>query len=202
MKKILALLLAAVFLAGSAMAAELGALLPSGAAIEQIDETNFRATTESGEVLLLSLDESGSPVSLTTEVPAGIPAAETSRDMAEAAVLLEYPSARVLTANRPESGGMSVAFLTESWSGTALVHGDRIVSRALSSGLFIDGETLTWDGARAALLLLRPGAVIDELELDEDDGLLLYEGEAHLDNTEYEFELSARTGRLLEWEAD
>ena len=45
-------------------------------------------------------------------------------------------------------------------------------------------------------------AVIDELELDEDDGLLLYEGEVYIGSSEYEFELSAKTGRLLEWEAN
>ena len=38
--------------------------------------------------------------------------------------------------------------------------------------------------------------------MDEDDGMLLYEGDAWLDGQEYEFELDARTGRLLEWERD
>ena len=202
MKKLLILLLAALFLAVPALAEELGALLPSGAAIEKIDETAFRITTESGEVMLLELDEAGAPVSLVTETPANLPAAETSREAAEAAVLAEYPGARILFADKPESGGMSIAFLTENWSGTAVVHGDSIVSRSLNSGIFVDGEYLTYDGARAALLLLRPGALIDELELDEDDGLLLYEGEAYTGSSEYEFELSARTGRLLEWEAN
>lgn len=201
-KKILLLLLAAVLLAVSALAEEFHALLPAGAVIEENDGTQLRAALESGEVLLLSVDESGAPVSLVTETPADLPAVETVRDAAEAAVLAEYPGARILLADVPESGGMVISFLTENWSGVALVHGDRIVSRELVFGRFIDGEYLTYAGARAALLLLRPDAVIDELELDEDDGLLLYEGEAYIGRSEYEFELSARTGKLLEWEAN
>lgn len=198
-KKILVLLLAAV-LCACASAEELHALLPAGAVIEENDGMQLRAVAGSGEVLLLSLNETGAPVSLVTETPADLPAVETARDAAEAAVLAEYSGARILTADVPESGGMVISFLTENLSGTALVHGDQIVSRELVFGRFIDGEYLTYDGARAALLLLRPDAVIDEIERDEDDGLLLYEGEAYIGRSEYEFELSARTGKLLEWE--
>jgi len=61
---------------------------------------------------------------------------------------------------------------------------------------------LTFAGASQTLSLLRPGAQLDSLEMDEDDGMLLYEGDAWLDGQEYEFELDARTGRLLEWERD
>lgn len=202
MKKILAMLLAALVLAVPALAEEFAALLPAGAAVEKVDEALFRVTALSGEVMLLALDEDGAPVSLVTETPADAPAAEVSRDAAEEAVRLEYPGARVLAAEALEGGGMSVAMLTDALCGAVEVRGDGIVSRALSFGEFVDGEYLTYDGARAAILLLRPGAVIDELELDEDDGLLLYEGEVYIGSSEYEFELSAKTGRLLEWEAN
>ena len=40
------------------------------------------------------------------------------------------------------------------------------------------------------------------MDLDDDDGMLVYEGDAWLDGQEYEFELDAHTGRLLEWERD
>ena len=61
---------------------------------------------------------------------------------------------------------------------------------------------LTFAGASQTLLLLRPGAQLDGMDLDEDDGLLVYEGDAYLDGQEYEFEIDARTGCLLEWERD
>ena len=41
-----------------------------------------------------------------------------------------------------------------------------------------------------------------ELELDEDDSRLIYEGELFYDNTEYEFQIDAYSGAVLEWESD
>lgn len=41
-----------------------------------------------------------------------------------------------------------------------------------------------------------------EFELDRDDGRVTYEGEYRVDWTEYEFEMDAYTGSILEWEAD
>ena len=37
------------------------------------------------------------------------------------------------------------------------------------------------------------------LHLDYDDGRAYYEGEVYLNNTEYEFEMNASTGEILEW---
>ena len=41
-----------------------------------------------------------------------------------------------------------------------------------------------------------------EFKLDRDDGRVTYEGEYRVDWTEYEFEMDAYTGSILEWEAD
>ena len=71
-----------------------------------------------------------------------------------------------------------------------------------TSRLAIANGQLTFAGASQTLSLLRPGAQLDGMEMDEDDGFLLYEGDAYLDGQEYEFELDAHTGRLLEWERD
>lgn len=56
--------------------------------------------------------------------------------------------------------------------------------------------------AKQILLEKVPGATIKELELDTDDGRLIYEGELRKGQTEYEFEMDADTGRFLEWEED
>ena len=38
-----------------------------------------------------------------------------------------------------------------------------------------------------------------EIELDEDDGYWKYEGEIHYNGKEYEFELNAENGKIMEW---
>ena len=40
------------------------------------------------------------------------------------------------------------------------------------------------------------------MELDRDDGRMVYEGECRKGQMEYEFKLDAQTGAILEWEED
>ena len=49
-----------------------------------------------------------------------------------------------------------------------------------------------------------PGASEDDvyLELDYDDGTMLYEGEIFYDSYEYEFEINAETGEIESWERE
>ena len=49
-----------------------------------------------------------------------------------------------------------------------------------------------------------PGASEDDLylELDYDDGKLIYEGEILYDSYEYEFEINAETGEMESWEKE
>ena len=47
-----------------------------------------------------------------------------------------------------------------------------------------------------------PGATITSIELDEDDGLAVYEGEAVKDGTEYDFKVNAQNGTLISWEKE
>lgn len=49
-----------------------------------------------------------------------------------------------------------------------------------------------------------PGASAQNvrIELDEDDGRLKYEGELYYNHVEYEFEVNAETGEILEWSED
>lgn len=69
-------------------------------------------------------------------------------------------------------------------------------------GSYTDGSVLTQDAAIAALTSLKPGAEIVKIELDEDDGRSIWEGDASLDGKHYEFELDAVSGTLIEWERD
>lgn len=194
MKKILAILLALLVMTACAGAEE---ALPAGAV-----PTEGGWLLPSGETVGLVLDESGAPLSLITVTAAASVPEETSRETAEAAVLAEYPGALVILAEAQEDGSRSASIITETLCGTVQAVGSRIVSRELRFGTFIAEGLLTADGARAALSMLRPEAAIAEIERDHDDGRILYEGEACIGGAEYEFELSASTGKLLEWERD
>ena len=196
MKKWMAFLLALLMLALPALAE-----VPERV---QVEENVYRLTVEeTGEVLLLTVDAEGNPLRLETEVPAQVEAAgEQSRVGAEEGVRQEYPTGRVLSAQLTEDGSRALAVLADDLCGMIEVCGEAIVSRALEYGEFAEDGMLTEFGAMAAMRLLRSEANIVELELDEDDGALVYEGEAYIDDVEYEFELNAHTGKLLEWEAD
>lgn len=47
-----------------------------------------------------------------------------------------------------------------------------------------------------------PGAAITKLELDYDDGKAKYEGKMYKGGIEYEFEIDAYTGKIIEWDID
>lgn len=61
---------------------------------------------------------------------------------------------------------------------------------------------ISLEQAKQLLLDKVPGAQIKELELDTDDGRLIYEGELRKGRMEYEFEMDANTGSFLEWEQE
>ncbi len=78
------------------------------------------------------------------------------------------------------------------------------------SGKFIKLEK-EWDAGRAEISAERakeiimgkfPGCTVTGLELDEYNGILKYEGEAILNNKEYEFEIDAVSGAILELEME
>lgn len=66
-------------------------------------------------------------------------------------------------------------------------------------------DTSTYIGiekVKSIVLLKAPGATIEQIELEYDDGKAKYEGKLYLNNLEYEFEINAVTGAVLDWESD
>lgn len=61
---------------------------------------------------------------------------------------------------------------------------------------------ISLEQAKQLLLDKVPGAQVKELELDTDDGRLIYEGELRKGKMEYEFEMDANTGSFLEWKQE
>lgn len=50
--------------------------------------------------------------------------------------------------------------------------------------------------------LTRSQVRFDDIELDEDDGYLIWEIEFDAGNYEYEYEINARNGSIIEWERE
>lgn len=58
------------------------------------------------------------------------------------------------------------------------------------------------DKASSIALNKAGGGAIRYIKLDRDDGRQVYEGELILDNYEYEFEIDAQSGSILDWDRD
>lgn len=73
-----------------------------------------------------------------------------------------------------------------------------------SSGISAPDNRISQEEAVAIVLERVPGASAQNvrIELDEDDGRLKYEGEIYYNHVEYEFEINAGTGEILEWSED
>lgn len=68
-----------------------------------------------------------------------------------------------------------------------------------------DYDLISEDEAKQIALNKAEGAVSDNIrtfDLDYDDGRWVYEGEIHLDEWEYEFEINAESGDVISWEKD
>lgn len=181
----------------------LAQLLP-GAEVEYTFDGQCEAVLpDTGERVRITSDASGAIIQIQTlqEALSGAASGLPERSAAEAAVHAVYPDCRILFAEDTDAG-KRLAVADVSFCGTITVSENGIVSRNLEMGEIYRDDLLTYDGAQKLLLLHRPQAQILELEFDEDDGILLYEGEALISGTEYEFEMDARSGRMLEWERD
>lgn len=63
-------------------------------------------------------------------------------------------------------------------------------------------KEITKEEAKKIALAKVPGAKKIEIEKDREDGRVVYEGEIHHNNIEYDFEIDAATGKILSWEED
>lgn len=208
MKKLFWVCLIMLLAACAACAEENAYDIPAGAVITDTQEAGpYKLADiefESGETAVLVIDvQSGEEISLTTTQAAFVLTDTVqNREDAESAVISQYPDAIMLFGEDMEVGSKKLYMITENIVGEITVHGNIIISRMLNYGDYIRDGRLTMDGALAAMHMHRPEAEFRAVELDEDDGEWCYEGEAFIDGVEYEFELNASTGKLLEWERD
>lgn len=211
LKKLLMCAMALMLLFSCALAENLPAdvqgMLPAGAAIEKTESMgNINMLTlsipDTGEVILAAWDDEGM-LFMETQTPAvcSADAAPVERGRAEELIRAAYPDCRILfSEDVPEGKRLAVA--GDSFCGSIVVADDKIHSRTLKMGEIYQNGSLTMDGALQLLALHRPEAQLRAVELDEDDGAYVYEGEALLNGEVYEFELDVSSGKLLEWERD
>lgn len=74
--------------------------------------------------------------------------------------------------------------------------GDKDTTSSAGSNLISEEK------ARAIVLAKAPGATFVEFKLERDDGIYVYEGEVRDSKYEYEFELNASTGVIIDWDKE
>ena len=130
-------------------------------------------------------------------------AQETDMQLAKDAVLARLPEAVIDYAVRERDDGRwmwSVFFTQGDLIGVCEVNEESNEMRRAQMYAMPEGG-LTAAEAMAKLSEAKGALTVTALELDWDDGMLVYDGEAELDSARYEFEMTV-TGELIEWERD
>lgn len=164
------------------------AFFPEGTEFVLTEDGGRRYETFLGDVWVVYDEEGIARGEISLAYAGDITAGEFLRE--------KWPEALIVREN--EDG---ILFVGSGIAGEGVQEDGKLVIEAVF-GEYLDETKLTAQGARAVLGFLRPGVQVTETELDSDDGMLIYEGEALVNGVEYEFEINAYTGRLLEWERD
>lgn len=85
-----------------------------------------------------------------------------------------------------------------------IISSDRDIEHYTPSTGGNSGTIISLDEARSIALKKVPGAAASDvrIHLDRDDGRQVYEGEIYYNQMEYEFEIDASTGTVIEWSAE
>lgn len=205
MKSVILLILSVLVFASAAALAE--SPLPENAvAATEVDAGAYR-------ICVYRLPETGEQLTLLSDIATGEKinlygmcetlSSDTPMDAQTASALLweMYPDALVISSADVQAM-RRLTIVAPDFLGCVFFDADGVCGRDIDFAECIRDDILTYTGALEVLRLLRPEAFVTEIELDHDDGLLLYEGEALVDGREYEFELDAYTARLLQWDRD
>ena len=101
------------------------------------------------------------------------------------------------------SSGQSSAGSSQSQSGSQQP-AQKPSDGTSQSGGSSTSQLISADKAKSIVLakIGNNSAFIKELELDRDDGIYQYEGEAYYNGYEYDFEINASSGVIIKWEVD
>lgn len=200
--------------------AEDGARVLCYASADQTAEYEL-TTDENGELLAFSYDLSNDE---------GGASAKRSEAEAGAAVLALYPDAVIQSAvleKEDQRYAYDIAFTTAEWNGMMLVNAETgvVMEYEVWTQDFFDAQSsATGEGKSDArsgatekgnakggkesadvagiIAASHPSATVLQCELDDDDGVQVYEGDAKLDGKKYEFKINAQTGEIIKWKLD
>lgn len=214
-KTFVTILLAVLFVAAVAVAEDAllnaaWSLVPADAVLTEQEaddglyEYDFRSDAARYEVLL---DKSGAAVLLKTEY-AGVKGGDEA--------VLDASAAEAAVLARADAGAaVDFSLLVQDdrrWFWTVfVVSGTDLAEYELNAqtGEMVDAEVYygasagVLPSAFAAQLAQEKGSIsLTDLELECDDGKLVYTGNASMDGKRYEFEALASDGKLIEWEKD
>lgn len=96
------------------------------------------------------------------------------------------------------SGNQEYDYEIDKATGDILSHDYDIEGGTMPQG---GGKAISIETAKADMLARVSGAGEQNIRIweDWDDGRVMYEGEIYYNNAEYEFEIDASTGQLVEW---
>ncbi|WP_425755808.1 PepSY domain-containing protein [Ihubacter sp. rT4E-8] len=86
--------------------------------------------------------------------------------------------------------------------GTTGGNGSNSGNTGNSSNSGSSSNRISYEKAKSIVLAKIPGATITKLKLEKDDGIYIYEGEAILNGYEYEFEINASSGVIIDWDKE
>ena len=216
MKRFLPMLLALCLLCGSALAltaAERDALvkpyLPADAAFarEERDDGLLELTYRTADSLAeykIKLDENDQIVQISYELrdDRGGASEALTQEQAFAVVAAAHPSATLTSARVERDDGRyeyKVLFTSPEWDGEYTLNA--------ADGTVLKYElypaTLGESDAAAAILTAKyPGATVQSVKTDTEDGRKQYEGKASYQDRVYEFAIDVESGKIVEWEID
>ena len=141
------------------------------------------------------VEEDPETVLPTATVPADTPPAATTPAVTTPAVTTPPPAAT--------PAATTPAVTTPPPAATPAVTAPAVTTPPVSDPPAASGQVLGWDQVQAIVTGRLPDAVFEEIQLDEDDGRLIYEVKFwDAAGEEYEAELDAYTGEILKWERD
>ena len=141
------------------------------------------------------VEEDPETVLPTATIPADTPSAATTPAVTTPAVTTPPPAAT--------PAATTPAVTTPPPATTPAVTAPAVTTPPVSDPPAASGQVLGWDQVQAIVTGRLPDAVFEEIQLDEDDGRLLYEVKFwDAAGEEYEAELDAFTGEILKWERD
>lgn len=175
----------------------------SSATVNPVVSTSAAITTASGAAVAITDLDAAKAIALKRVDGATITKLELSKDDGRT----QYDGEMVLanikyTFKIDAATGVFMEWKAETEDDS---HGTATAAAVKPATKTTSGTTATYIGeaaARAIALKKAPGATVTELYLEYDDGKVEYDGKMILGNTEYEFEIDAVSGAILEWETD